>query len=966
MHGINHYRKTGLCGFLTLIVFFLFLVGSTSAVAEEISVTYRFERPQITDITINGAVYQQLDMPNAPDGGNIGEPALPARGAYILIPYGSKIEEVKISKGEKYSLGSGFNVVPVGEPFRLSATPEEIKAPSPNPEIYSSSDPFPARIEHNVGTFGFRGYRIQVLKLRPVEYIPITGELNYYAELTVKITLAEDNDVNPLYRGLTEDYEAVMDMIDNRDALYSYDNAPGNGSRSYDMMILTTPELAPAFQDLKDYHDSTGIVTEIHTTDEISLFAPIGIRDFIRDSYLADGFQYLLIGADDDLIPALDLYVQSSDSDDPYVEVDMPGDIYYACLDGTYNYDGDTHWGEPTDGEGGGDVDLIAELFVGRIPVNTIAETNQYITKMFQYLNSEDPYLNKVLLAGENLRFGGLGEYGSYSLEEYIDGTDEHGYSTVGFPSAMFEIDSLYDRDYALNDWPKTEITTRMNNGVHFINHYGHCNEFWALKMYYADIVTMVSNSDLNFIYTQGCRAGHFDGLDCWAEYATVMVPHGSVAVIMNARYGFGAYDTDGPSQRFNREFVDAIFNPAENMPELGRANQDSKEDNLYRIDEPCMRWCYYQLHVFGDPTLKLRIDPGLIFSYPNGVPETVAPGERASFDLAVQGTCGGTPIEGSGLLHYSLNGGEYLAEPLTEISSNNYIVELPALDCGDTFEYYLSAQESGNGDFYHPSPATPNQVQVVDEFITIFEDDFETDLGWTISGGQWERGVPAGLGGDDQQYPNPDPESGCVGPNVMGYNLEGDYLDNIPEYHVTSAPVDCSAYSNIHLKFYRWLGIEGQNRDHACLRISTDGTNWTKIWENTCCINDNVWMEVDYDISEFVDGEPTVYIRFTMGSTNGGMRYCGWNIDDVRLVSYECSTYLCGDSNGDETVNVSDAVHIINYVFVGGNPPDPMESGDCNCDGSCNVSDAVWIINYVFVGGNDPCDTDGNEEPDC
>jgi len=65
----------------------------------------------------------------------------------------------------------------------------------------------------------------------------------------------------------------------------------------------------------------------------------------------------------------------------------------------------------------------------------------------------------------------------------------------------------------------------------------------------------------------------------------------------------------------------------------------------------------------------------------------------------------------------------------------------------------------------------------------------------------------------------------------------------------------------------------------------------------------------------------------------------------------------LCGDANSDESVNVSDAVWIINYVFVGGDPPTPIESGDVNCDGTVNVSDAVWIINYVFVGGNAPCD---------
>ena len=75
---------------------------------------------------------------------------------------------------------------------------------------------------------------------------------------------------------------------------------------------------------------------------------------------------------------------------------------------------------------------------------------------------------------------------------------------------------------------------------------------------------------------------------------------------------------------------------------------------------------------------------------------------------------------------------------------------------------------------------------------------------------------------------------------------------------------------------------------------------------------------------------------------------------------------YICGDANDDTMVNVSDAVYIINFVFSGGNAPDPYESGDANCDASVNVSDAVWVINYVFSGGNTPCDNDGDDVPDC
>jgi len=86
------------------------------------------------------------------------------------------------------------------------------------------------------------------------------------------------------------------------------------------------------------------------------------------------------------------------------------------------------------------------------------------------------------------------------------------------------------------------------------------------------------------------------------------------------------------------------------------------------------------------------------------------------------------------------------------------------------------------------------------------------------------------------------------------------------------------------------------------------------------------------------------------------------WTTVNVRVIA----PHICGDSNSDQNINVSDAVWIINYVFIGGDPPDPLESGDTNCDGSVNVSDAVWVINYVFIGGNAPCDTNGDEIPDC
>ncbi len=76
-----------------------------------------------------------------------------------------------------------------------------------------------------------------------------------------------------------------------------------------------------------------------------------------------------------------------------------------------------------------------------------------------------------------------------------------------------------------------------------------------------------------------------------------------------------------------------------------------------------------------------------------------------------------------------------------------------------------------------------------------------------------------------------------------------------------------------------------------------------------------------------------------------------------LNVTSLPCQG-ICGDANDDGSVNVSDAVYIINFVFVGGNPPQPIQAcGDANSDASVNVSDAVYIINFVFVGGGAPTD---------
>ena len=65
---------------------------------------------------------------------------------------------------------------------------------------------------------------------------------------------------------------------------------------------------------------------------------------------------------------------------------------------------------------------------------------------------------------------------------------------------------------------------------------------------------------------------------------------------------------------------------------------------------------------------------------------------------------------------------------------------------------------------------------------------------------------------------------------------------------------------------------------------------------------------------------------------------------------------YEEGDANGDASVNIADASYIVNFIFFGGNAPDPLSSADANCDLSVNIADASFIILGIFFGGEKPC----------
>ena len=112
---------------------------------------------------------------------------------------------------------------------------------------------------------------------------------------------------------------------------------------------------------------------------------------------------------------------------------------------------------------------------------------------------------------------------------------------------------------------------------------------------------------------------------------------------------------------------------------------------------------------------------------------------------------------------------------------------------------------------------------------VVVYDFPMDTDPGWATEG-QWAFGVPTGQG-----TPNgPDPISGYTGDNVYGYNLYGNYPNNLnPTQYLTTTVLDFSRYTNVTLHFRRWLGVQDARYDHAYIQISKNGTTWPTRWQN-------------------------------------------------------------------------------------------------------------------------------------
>ena len=78
-----------------------------------------------------------------------------------------------------------------------------------------------------------------------------------------------------------------------------------------------------------------------------------------------------------------------------------------------------------------------------------------------------------------------------------------------------------------------------------------------------------------------------------------------------------------------------------------------------------------------------------------------------------------------------------------------------------------------------------------------------------------------------------------------------------------------------------------------------------------------------------------------------------------LRVAALACCPGTTGNINGDSgnTVDLSDLIFLVNYLFQGGAAPACGTAANVNGDDQCAVdlSDLIYLVNYLFSGGATP-----------
>lgn len=343
-----------------------------------------------------------------------------------------------------------------------------------------------------------------------------------------------------------------------------------------------------------------------------------------------------------------------------------------------------------------------------------------------------------------------------------------------------------------------------------------------------------------------------------------------------------------------------------------------------------------------------------LVDIQPVGAPDFVSP--NGGTTIAAEFTNVAGVLDTSSPTLMVDTGSGFMAVAMSMTGANTYEADIPGSDCGSEVRYYFSAQTTTGLPQTEPESAPDAYYSVISAFeapLVAFDDNFETNQGWTVSGdstsastGRWERAIPTGAGN------RADPANDFDGSGrayITGNGTPGSNTDvDVDQTILTSPVMDASGASVI--SYARWFNNAGNTTvdDRFYVEVSDNGgSSWSAL--ETVGVNDpesaGGWFVKQFALSDVAGFTPNnqFRIRFIAEDIGGGS-IVEAGIDAVKLQVVNCD--VCpADLTGDGTLDFFDVSAFLSAY----NAQDP--AADFNGDGMFNFFDVSAFLNAFNAG---------------
>ncbi len=604
----------------------------------------------------------------------LGYPDLPFRVVNVLLPQGEVVSACDLVVRRTVELDPSIDLAPFEGDYRDDGIRMGISAR--REDIVGEDSEFPRWRVRHVGTSTYRGYLIAAFAIYPFRYNLETGRLTLDGDVELIVetrtepavrtetvereryiegfrersrVLAASRVVNP---EMVDTYSFQEIEVDHGDRGFVPSYLPSMEGSEVLYLIITNESMAPAFDMFAEWKTQKGIPAVVRTVEWIRQNYRSGsdlgesVRIFIQEAYAKWGVEYVLLGGDTDVIPERQAYTTF------YYGEFIPTDMYYSCLDGNWNADSDSLWGEAYGGASnpGDGTDMYSEVYIGRFPASTYEEAEILIDKSIAYITPSDTsskgeflILAEVIYPsnynpGDDIVLDGaeLGEmiYTGH-LESNTDVVTTRMYETYGSYPGSVEL-------------TKAAAIDSLNEGTNHVVHIGHGYKYnmsvGDASILNTDAYNLINGNALFTMYLMNCTNVAFD-TDCLAEMFLLNPDGGAFSVVGASRSAFPS-----ASQPYMEYYYNLLFDY--DVVQLGKLYSDSRIPFTPAAEiESTDRWTHFILNLLGDPEACLFQGEASVFDVT--MPTSAVFGLN---DITVEVSSGGMPHDSAYVCLYKDN----------------------------------------------------------------------------------------------------------------------------------------------------------------------------------------------------------------------------------------------------------------------------------------------------------------------